>query len=81
MIFVAFTYLDNGIQFAVRRDDVKGILGAPGGTAVTMKDGSVFIVRESFEEVLKKCNPPESLFSSYCCMDTENDDVGRNKDE
>lgn len=73
MIFVTFTYYDNGIPFAVRCGDVKGILGAPGGTAITMKDGSVFIVKESFEEALAKCNPPDSLFNGFCCASADTD--------
>ena len=75
MIFVVFTsaYLDKGIRFAVRRGDVKGILDAPEGTAITMKDGSVFIVKESFEEALEKCNPSHSLFNGFCSAPADKD--------
>lgn len=73
MIFVTFTYLDSGLQLAVRCGDVKSILGAQEGTAITMKDGSVFIVKETFEEALAKCNPPESLFGGFCCTPVDTD--------
>lgn len=75
MIFVVFTHADNGTRFAIRCADILTILDGSDGTELVMKDNQSyplrFIVKEPFEEVVKKCNPPESLFSSYCCCDTD----------